>query len=176
VVRQGDLLGHPQQWHAAAGQDLRAHDRMRLDDVELARRERRRLQEDRVGDADLADVVEGRGALDRPRVRLGQAERAREEAGEPADATGVLAGVVVAVLGGTREALDDLEVRAVEGPRPLEDGLLELLLLALELRVQLPCDEQVADPEQRFDAVERLGEEVARAVGESSAVTMSTGR
>ena len=46
--------------------------------------------------------------------------------------------------------------------RPLLDGQLEPLLFALELRVELPGDEQVANPQQRFDAVERLGEEIAR--------------
>ena len=74
----------------------------------------------------------------------------------------MLAGVVVAILGGAGEPVDDLDVRAGERARPLLDGQLEPLLLALELRVELPGDEQVADPQQRLDAVERLGEEIAR--------------
>ena len=82
---------------------------------------------------------------------------------EPADAARVLAGVVVAILGGARQAVDDLDVRAGEGARPLLDRLLEPLLLALELGVELARDQQVADAQQRLDAVERLGQEVARA-------------
>ena len=122
----------------------------------------RRLEQDGVGHADLADVVERRRALDHRRVAVAQAERPRQRAGQPADAARVLAGVVVAVLGGAGEAVDDLDVGAGERAGPLLDRQLEPLLLAFELGVELARDEQVADAQQRLDAVERLGQEVAR--------------
>ena len=77
-----------------------------------------------------------------------------------ADALGVLAGIVVAELGGPRQPLDDLDLRRLELARALAHLGLEDLVLALDLQVEEPRLEQRADPEQHFVAVERLVEEV----------------
>ena len=136
---------------------------MGLDDVELGRDEPAWLEQDGIGHAHLSDVVKRRRPLDRLGIDFGEPERPGQQTREPADSSRVLAGVVIPVFGGAREPLDDLEMRAVQRLGPVEDGLFELLLLAFELRVQLARHEQVADPQERFDAVERLGEEVAGA-------------
>ena len=50
------------------GHDVLAHHRVLLHDGQLAGIERARLEEDRVGDADLADVVDQAAAIKRVEV------------------------------------------------------------------------------------------------------------
>src|ERR1039458_1983734 len=74
VVGQRDALGHDKQRATAAGQDLGADRRVRLHLLELPVTELARLEQDRVGNSDLADVVQRRGAPDQLNLLVGQPE------------------------------------------------------------------------------------------------------
>ena len=114
VVAAGDLLGQAHDARAAVAEDLGAEQRVRLHLVELVRRERPRLEQDRVAHGDLADVVEAGGDRDVLDEALVEAEQPRDAARERADAQRVLARLVMAVLGGVREALDQLVLGVLE--------------------------------------------------------------
>ena len=77
--------------------------------VELAR-----LQQDAVGDADLADVVESRGGTHDEDQLLVQTQLPREQLRCARDTLGVLVGVVVAILAHQRETSEALESRRLE--------------------------------------------------------------
>jgi hypothetical protein len=68
------------------------------------------LEQDAIRDGDLADVVQRSGLAQQRELALGHAERRADAHGQLGDARRVLAGVVVAVLGREREALDDLQL------------------------------------------------------------------
>ena len=76
------------------------------------------------------------------------------------DAVGVLAGVVVAELGGDRQPLDDLDLRLDQLARPLPHLGFEQLVLALDLDVEEPRLEQRLDAQQELVLLERLVDEV----------------
>ena len=99
--------------------------------AELARVEPAFLVEDRLGDADLADVVELSGDAQQVALAVGQPEGAPELGGQHADPLGVAAGV--GVLG-------------LEGRGQREDHALVLL--------EVP--EVVAEAQQRLDAGDQL--------------------
>ncbi len=80
-----------------------------------------------------------------------------------ANAAGVLAGVVVAVFRGKREAFEDLEARLLEFLRAEADQGLEFAVVRGELPLQEPGLEQVVDPQEDLDAVEGLRDEVTGA-------------
>ena len=109
MVVAGDRLGRVQQVRAAAGQHARAQHGVGLDDLELLVGQLAGLEQDRVRDRDLADVVQRRGAVDQRHLAVGQAQPAREPGGERADALGVL--VACCRRGSRRPA------RAVAGAR-----------------------------------------------------------
>ena len=69
---------------------------VRLHDAPLVRVESARLQQDVVGDADLADVVEGARVAEHVCPRGFEPDAQREALAEVADAMDVLAGVAVA--------------------------------------------------------------------------------
>ena len=108
VVAAGDLLGQAHHAGAAVAQDLRADQRVHLHLVELGRGERAFLEQDRVAHGDLADVVDPRRHLDVRDEAVVQTEQARDAAGQRADAQGVLARLVMPVLGGIRQPFDQL--------------------------------------------------------------------
>ena len=174
VVGERDVLGGAQQRPHAAGQDVGPDHRVPLHLLEFAGRQRSRLQKDRVANADLADIVQGRRSLDRQRHLGGQSQLAGEGPGEPTDTSRVFAGVVVAELGGERQPLEDLEPRDLQLPRPFLDGRLEPAVVLVQLQVQEARDEQVADAQQRFDGVERLVEEVLGAGPERALANLDT--
>ena len=69
-------------------------------------RERAGLQEDAVGDAHLADVVEQGPTADVFELLLDDAQLVGQEQGQAGDALAVARGLLVAQLQGTRPALD----------------------------------------------------------------------
>ena len=80
----------------------------RLDDLELLVGQLAGLEQDRVRDRDLADVVQRRGPVDQRHLAVGQVQAAGQARGERADALGVLVRVVVAVTGGLQDSLQEL--------------------------------------------------------------------
>ncbi|CAN5300345.1 hypothetical protein BH09ACT13_BH09ACT13_04400 [soil metagenome] len=78
--------------------------------------ERPRLREDRVGDADLADVVEERSRAEDPELLGGKAELASDGERNPADALRVARGVGVACLDRGVQGLDGLEQAFLQSP------------------------------------------------------------
>jgi len=93
------LKGRRGAEHALADQRVAAHE------APLLGFERTRLVEDRVGDRDLADVVQLRRALDVVEHRFGHAHALADRSGESRDLTGVLVQLGVA-LG--EDAQDDV--------------------------------------------------------------------
>ncbi len=130
-------------------EDARAHLGVLLDVLELVGSELAGLEEHRVGDPDLADVVEERGLADERDVVFGKPECRRDLSGGLTDASGVLLGLVVVVVGGEREPLDRLLPRLLELPGSLRDGPLQPLLVALlALLEQLAVGDVAADHDQ----------------------------
>ncbi len=138
LVAERDRRRHVEDRGGRAAHEAVALLGVRLDDRALLRRQRPRLEQDRVGDRDLADVVQRRRvaqALAELRVHadvFGQQHR------EAADALDVRAGVLVAELDRHRQALDglglsDLELRerAFEVARAVLDLVLERDPIAL---------------------------------------------
>ena len=101
VVVAHDELGLAEEVDVA--QDLPADDRVALHQRALGLVERLGLEEDRVGDRDLADVVQQEAELDLRVVGQRQRRRARDLQAVGGDALGVLARVGVARLDGVGE-------------------------------------------------------------------------
>ena len=114
VMGERDLLGHHQELVGTAREDASADRRVQLHGREFVGGVLAGLQQQVVGDADLADVVQpGRLSDQRGLGRL-EPEREREQLARAADPLGVLARRVVAVLGGEREPVEDLELGVLE--------------------------------------------------------------
>jgi len=90
VVRHRDLLRPPQHLGRAAGEDRGAGLGVALDLLELLRGQPRRLQQQLVGDRELADVVQLRGAGDILAVAAREAERERDGGRERRHLAGVV--------------------------------------------------------------------------------------
>src|SRR5215207_10769978 len=86
---------------------------MRAHDVPLLVRERPGLVEDRLGDADLADVVEQRAELDVPDLVARQPDYRCDLDRELRDLLSVVAGLAVLRLERVREGRERLPVEAV---------------------------------------------------------------
>ena len=114
VVGARDVLRGLEQRRAALGEDPRADRGVRLDDLELLVGEPVGLEQDRVRDRDLAQVVQRRGAADQVDLVVGQPHPPAQAGGHRAHALGVLPRVVVAVLGGEGEPPQRVETRRVD--------------------------------------------------------------
>ena len=80
---------------------------MLLHQLELVARERRRLEQQGVGDADLADVVQVAAAIERREILGGPAERGSERDGIVRQPLAVAVGVLVARFDDERQAPED---------------------------------------------------------------------
>jgi hypothetical protein len=127
------------------------------------------LEPDGVRDADLADVVQRGGEAQVLDGVVREAELAGEQGGGAADALGVLLRVVVAVLGGEREALERLLAGVLEVGGAGADPALEVVVAVLERALQAARLEEVADAQEDLHAVERLRDEVLGAQAERAA-------
>ena len=125
VMAARDLLGQSHDARAPVAQDLGTVEGVRLHLVELGRRQRARLEQDRVAHGDLADVVQARRHPDVVDEAFVEAEQARDAAGQRADAERVLSRFVMPVLCRHREALEHLVLRVLELGRPLAYPLLQ---------------------------------------------------
>ena len=136
---------------------------MGLDDLALFGGERARLEQDRVGDRELADVMQGSGPA-HASDRLGRkSQPGGEQRRRVADALRVLVGVVIAVLRGQRQPLNHLQASVIELMRALLDPVLQVVSVRLELELKLSQLEEVRDAQTHLLGIKWLGQEVARA-------------
>jgi hypothetical protein len=94
---------------------------------------------------------------------FGQAELLGDESGGAPDTLRVFSGLVVAVLGRDRQALDDLQVCFLELARAGAHPLFERGVLAAQLALQEARQQEIADAQDGLGRIERLVQEVARA-------------
>jgi hypothetical protein len=127
VVGERDRLRGPREVEARRVEQAPADRGVQLDLLELLVGEPAALEQERVGDADLAEVVQRGGAADEVALAGGQVELGGDEPGQPADPAGVLTRVVVAQLGGLRQAVEDLELGALDLCGALVHPALELV-------------------------------------------------
>ncbi|GJE42575.1 hypothetical protein AEGHOMDF_1747 [Methylobacterium soli] len=105
---QGDLRGELKQARGAVLQHPVAALGVALHLRPLLRGQRPGLEQDAVRNADLADIVHGRGQRDVVGLALGEAEPLRDRDGAARHPGEVVARIVVAELGREHQALDDL--------------------------------------------------------------------
>jgi len=165
-VGQGDLLGQAKQLGLPAGQDVGTGGSMALHRVELRRCQRTGLEQDGVGDADLADVVQRSRLAEQAGLARGQAQVPREPVRGDAHADGVLGGDVVAVLTHQREPLHQPGVGELELLGAGLHLLLQPLVVLLQAHVEHPCREQVGYAQRSLDHVDGLVQEVVSAEGQ----------
>ena len=150
VMAQGDVAGHLQDGRLRAVEHLRPDDRVRLHHLELVLRQLARLLEDRVGDADLAQVVHRGGHADvldplgRPAQDLG--EQLAVQSG-PLD---VPARLFVAVARGAEQAEDGFFVGIPQEAHLLAD------LLFQRPRVLPPLDQQIPSLQGLLDLEDQV--------------------
>ncbi len=150
-------------------EELAAHLRMAPHDPPLVRRERAGLEEDRVGDADLADVVQQHAAAERVELRLGQAVGAGQRDGVAVHAAGV--GLGAHLASGQRRA-EGFQGGLVRLPQLTQGGgqvagrlghaVLEQGLVLAPLHQELAALERPLRGEQDLIQIDRLEDEVAR--------------
>ena len=114
VVAERDRRGHVEDRGGGAAQQAVALLGVGLDDRALLGGERAGLQQDRVGDRDLADVVQRRGVAHQLAELAVEADLLGEQRREAPDALDVRAGVLVAELDRHREAPHGLRLRDLE--------------------------------------------------------------
>ncbi len=96
------------------GDDPLADDRVLLDVEVFLRRQRPFLAEDRVADADLAEVVQEPGEVEVADLASSQAHLLSEPDRDPRDPLAVAAGVRIFGVDRRREAADDAEERLLQ--------------------------------------------------------------
>ena len=125
-------------------------------------------------DADLADVVQPGCLADERRLGGIQPERKGQQFARAADALGVLAGRVVAVLRSECQPVEHLELRVLELARALRDPLVQEVVGAFQLDTEIAGLQEVADAQQYLADVDRLGQEIARAERECPALRVGS--
>src|SRR5262249_8085489 len=156
------------------GDDLLAELRVSLDDLALRGRQRSRLRQDRLRDADLPDVVEERAELEPLQRCALETELPADLQGEVGDPARVRRRVLVVGLERVRKGLDGLEERALEcveasgvrqrKPRLVRDARKQPKLALAELTVLGRSDDDAADSpavkrERRDDRLEVIRHE-----------------
>ena len=119
------------------------------------------LEQDVVGDRDLADVVQRRRLAQALDLFAAEPHTRRDLRGERADAFGVLGGLVIAILDRRGEQLQCLGASIVELERPLGDLFLERARAVgeLALRSELGFERyRVVVLELRFQAAPAIDE------------------
>ncbi len=152
----------------AVAQNLSADRRVRLHLQELAVGQLGRLEQDSVGETDLAEIVEGRGAADQVGFVLGQSDGEGKDPGTPGNPPRVLTGVIVKILRRPGQTIEDLLPGFDELLGALPDTIFEFPILRFQPPVEHPGLEQVVDPQLDLGDIERLGEEILRPERERS--------
>ena len=177
VVRQGDHACHLQQrvpeWRseprraaeqfgvlALVAEDFGTDDAVLLHDLPFVGSELARLEQDRIRDADLADVVERRSDEQPFQEFLVQTQLLADDAAVGGDADDVVAGFLVAKFGRLGQPPDDFQADLAQFLRPLRHPLLEVGVVLLELVVTFLETQRVGDAGHQVVGIGRLGQEV----------------
>ena len=161
MVRQGDLARHAHQVGLVAIQQSGTDGGVGFHDGPFVGLELARLEQDGVGDTDLADVVHRAGIQDQVTLCLAPVQGPGQHGTDVAHPQDVVAGFLVPVLGGFAQTLDHLQPGAAQlfGLHPhhgVQGGGLVVQESVRQMHIQ-----QVAHPHQQLGAVERLGQVVA---------------
>jgi hypothetical protein len=132
VVGQGDDAGGFKQFVFMLADDFGTHDRVLVHDLPFLGIELARLEQDGIGDADLADVVHRRRVEDDAGRFVAQPVGEGNQAGVMAHAQDVVAGLVVLEFGGPAKAADDLLAGGQQFQRALLDHALQFARLVVE--------------------------------------------
>ncbi len=163
VMRPGDQGGQVEQARLAFAQDLVALLGMRAHDHQLGVVEPPGLEQDVIGNGDLADVVHGGGAQDEILFLARQSELLGDQARIVGHALDVGAGLRVAEFGGARQAGDHFTL-AIEN---LDGGLGDFLGqpggAILQGFLVAPQGHHVEQAGAEFRAVDGLGQEIVGA-------------
>ena len=123
VVRERDRFGHTDQVRVRVPEDVGADDRVALHHLPLVLRERPRLHEDRIRNAELSHVVHRGGVEEQVDLALAPSHVLRDHGRVPAHPLDVVVGVTVPVFGRDRQPQDRVEVGLLDLRREL--GILE---------------------------------------------------
>ena len=153
---------------------MRANRRVRAHHRHFAVGQLRRLEQQRVGNADLADVVQRRRAAHQPDVVSREAERRRQLRDDVADAFGMPAGVVVAVFGRHRQPLEHLDARFFELLRAAVHGFEQRAILLAHVLIEQPRLELIAHAQRQLgrDRTAWSGSRARRATTRDGAPSM----
>ena len=162
VMGQGDEPRHRQEAVAVLADDLAAERHVLAHDLDFVVVQLPGLEQHVVADADLADVVHGRGVEQEVHVLLVHAHRLAEQAAVVGDADDVHARLVVAELAGAAQALDDLQPGVAQLRRALAHHPLQLAILVVQRQVRFHAGLH----DRRAD---RLGDVIDRPQGETLA-------
>ena len=118
------VLGDPQEFRLGVFQDFRAEHRVVLHFLELRGSQLSGFHQDRIGDAQLADVVHGRGVTDAFHLGVGKPQPLGQDGRVAAHAMDVHGRVVVLVFGRDRQAEDGIQVGVLQflGEHGVLDG------------------------------------------------------
>ena len=163
VVVQSHLRREREQLRARAAQDPEADRRVALHLAALLQGQRPCLEQQPVGDRDLADVVEDGGELERMAALLVPAELGCHERAHRADALHVIARLLVAQLDRRGEAPDRLLIPVVNVRRLLGDETLELRVATACLALQAPALQSLRYLDLDLEPLERLQHVAVRA-------------
>ncbi len=148
MVKPGDFFCDAHDRRAPPREDLRPDGRVPLHDGKLLRGKPPGLEQDRIGDSNLAEIVERSSPLHQLHHHRTETQRVRQQRGHPADPLDVLAGIVIPELGGAGQPIEDLEPGLVQVAGPLPDPGLEDPIVILQMEVQEAGNQEVVDPEQ----------------------------
>mmetsp|Transcript_10422 Transcript_10422/g.42406 ORF Transcript_10422/g.42406 Transcript_10422/m.42406 type:complete len:382 (-) Transcript_10422:962-2107(-) len=171
----GDVRPGAQVGGCAVLQDVVAMAGVLLHHLEFVRRELAGLEQDVVGDADLADVVQRRGMQQQVQFVVRQAEPAADELGVMGHAQDVGAGLGVTELRCPRQPQHGLQLAHAQrggGPAHLERQVGRVLQQAGAGPRER---EQVAGAGRELDAIDRLGQEVIGPAGQGAVAGVLVG-
>ena len=130
------------------GNDLVAKLAMRLHLPELLGSQLAGLQQDRIGDTDLSDIMQHRGQQQVIAPLTALADFLSQDLGITTDTDGMLAGLVIAPFPSSGQAVNDLNLSPSEFRRPLPNLLLKYLGLIREILLMSTQHECIADSRQ----------------------------
>jgi hypothetical protein len=175
VVGEGDLFSQFENGAGAAGEDGGADGHVSLDLGVLVWSQAAGFEQDLVGSANFAEVVEGRGQTYHFDLVLRESQLGGDERGKPPDPPSVAAGGVIAVFAREGEAFDYLPLRGFEFRGTFGDALFKQLVVIVKEPVEMASVQVVTDTECYFSEVEGFGKEVGGSGCESIALGLGRG-